>query len=66
MHPISPKAIVLRFDVRRDDLAALDALVFTNEKGSFWSFVNYCRAGNPPHGRLTASSKSYDIIYGPV
>jgi hypothetical protein len=64
--PIAAKAIVLRFDVHRDHLAGLDALVFTNEKGSFWPFVRYCRAGNPPHRRMTASSTRYDIVYGPV
>ena len=59
--PIAAKAVVLRFDVRRDDLAALDALVFTKEKGSFWPFVKYCRAGNPPHGRSGAGVETYDI-----
>ena len=62
----TPKAVVLRFDVSRDKLAALEALVFTNEKCGFWPFVAYCRSGSTPHGRSNASHMEYDIVYGPV
>ena len=49
----TPKAVVLRFDVSRDKLADLEALVFTNENCGFWPFVTYCRSGSVPHGRST-------------
>jgi hypothetical protein len=61
----SPKAIVLRFAVPRDKLAALDALVFTNEYDGFMPFVEYCRSGKTTHGR-SGNPKIYDVIYGPV
>src|SRR5262245_16105896 len=59
-----PRAIVLRFDVGRDALAALDALMFTNENSDFWPFVTYCRSGSTPHGRSTsagARQTEYDV-----
>ena len=61
-----PNAVVLRFEVSRDKLAALEALVFTNENCGFWPFVTYCRSGSSPHGRTAASQMTYDIVYGPV
>jgi hypothetical protein len=62
----TPKAVVLRFDMSRDELADLEALVFTNENTGFWPFISYCRAGLPPHGRSKGTQQKYDIIYGPV
>ena len=62
----TPKAVVLRFDVSRDKLADLEALVFTNENCGFWPFVTYCRSGSVPHGRSTGRQMEYDIVYGPV
>lgn len=63
---ISPKAVVLRFEMGRNELASLEALVFTNENAGFWPFVAYCRAGLPLHGRTNSAQQEYDIIYGPV
>jgi hypothetical protein len=61
------RAVVLRFEVSRDALARLESLVFTNENCGFWSFVEYCRSGHPPHGRAkSATAFKYDVIYGPV
>ena len=62
----TPNAVVLRFDVSRNKLADLEALVFTNENCGFWPFVAYCRSGSVPHGRSTGRQMEYDIVYGPV
>ena len=63
--PQHPRAVVLEFEVARNHLAALDALVFTNELGDYLSFIRYCRAGQPPHRRGLPKAE-YDIVYGPV
>jgi hypothetical protein len=60
------RAVVLAFLVPRDDLAELEALVFTNEKVGYWPFVRYCRQGGAPHARVGTQQRSYDIVYGPV
>lgn len=62
----APKAVVLRFDVSRNALADLEALVFTNENVGFWPFVRYCRSGFTPHGRTSSAQQQYDVVYGPV
>ncbi len=62
----SPTAVVLRFEIKRDDLADLEALVFTNQHSGFWSFVAYCRNGFAPHARLNGRQSDYDIVYGPM
>jgi Protein of unknown function (DUF3990) len=63
-------AIVLRFQVARDRLAALEDLVFTRDTAEFYDLVQDCRSGVPPHGRAPAknprSSVAYDLVYGPV
>jgi hypothetical protein len=61
-----PRAVVLGVSLNRDRLATLEALVFTNENCGFWPFVEYCRAGHPPHGRRNAVQVRYDIVYGPL
>ncbi len=58
--------MVLRFDMSRDKLAELEALVITNENSGFWPFVTNCRSGSAPHGRYAANQMEYDIVYGPV
>jgi hypothetical protein len=60
------RAIVLEFAMQRNDLADLEALVFTNEKVGYWPFVRYCRRGGSPHARVGRPQGSYDIVYGPV
>jgi hypothetical protein len=61
----SANAVVLRFAVARDKLAALEALVFTTEHAGFFPFVEYCRSGKITHGR-SGNPTIYDVIYGPV
>jgi hypothetical protein len=62
----TPRAVVLRFEVSRDELAGLDALVFTSENAGFWPFVSYSRSGSAPHGRTNSAQPEYDVVYGPV
>ena len=60
------RAVVLQFAMKRNDLAELEALVFTNEKGGYWEFVAYCRQGGTPHARVGCPQAGYDVVYGPV
>lgn len=58
-------AAVVGFTVRRDDLAALADLVFTDPDGGadYRCFTDHCRiGGDPANGR----SSPYDIVQGPV
>lgn len=59
------RAIVLRFEVDRDQLADLDVLTFVRDTSDFYDFVAYCRAGEKPHGRLSGQG-CYDVVFGPV
>jgi hypothetical protein len=60
------RAAVLQFAMKRNDLAELEALVFTTEKAGYWPFVSYSRQGGTPHARTACLQPSYDVIYGPV
>jgi hypothetical protein len=60
------RAIVLRIAMKRNDLADLEALVFTNERVGYWPFVRYCRRGGSPHARVGSAQTTYDVVYGPV
>lgn len=60
------RAIVLQFSVKRDALAALDSLVFTNDQSDYYPFVSYCRGGGSPHNRTVPHRTDYDVVYGPV
>jgi hypothetical protein len=62
----TPRAVVVRFQISRDDLADLQCLVFSNENSGFWPFVAYCRGGSVPHGRAGRTNSAYDVVYGPV
>ena len=66
----TPVATVLRFDVDRDYLAAVEDLVFLRETTEFYDLVGDCRSGAMPHGRTAGKSPrgltKYDIVYGPV
>jgi len=64
-HP-SATAVVLRLAMKRDDLAELEDLVFITDKGGYFPFVGYCRAGGPPHAPAANRQKPYDVVYGPV
>jgi hypothetical protein len=60
-------AIVLRFAMNRDDLAALEDLVFiTDNDRGYFPFVGYCRARGAPHAPAGIRQQPYDIVYGPV
>jgi hypothetical protein len=57
--------VVLRFSAQRNRLAELEALWFGRgelDAGDFWTFVAYCRAAKPDHGR----PGWYDVVVGPV
>ncbi|WP_408210819.1 DUF3990 domain-containing protein [Paraburkholderia sediminicola] len=58
-------AVVLGFEVDRDQLAALNALVFVRDTQDYWDFVQDCRLGFPPHQR-SGVKQYYDVVYGPV
>ena len=65
------QAIVLSFEVERDLLASLQALVFVRETPDFWSLVRHCRGGYSPHNRVQTTYNpppraEYDLVYGPV
>jgi hypothetical protein len=60
------KAVVLRFDMKRNHLAELETLVFVTETSGFWPLVFYCRNQQPPHARLNSMQPMYDVVYGPL
>ena len=62
---ISSKAIVLRFDLDRDELSKLETLNFVRDTDDFYNFVAFCRAGGRPHRRADPRRK-YDVVFGPV
>ena len=60
--------VVLRFDVDREALAALDCLWFVRgglQVDDFWSLVHHCRSGVAGHGR-SPSNGWYDLVVGPL
>jgi Protein of unknown function (DUF3990) len=65
-------AVLLRFEVDRDQLALLDVLAFVRDSADYYEFVRFCRgqkwgpADAPPtHGRA-APKPAYDVVLGPV
>jgi hypothetical protein len=64
-HP-NARAIVLRFAMKRNDLAKLQDLVFITDMAGYFPFVGYCRAGGTPHAPQVNRQKPYDVVYGPV
>jgi Protein of unknown function (DUF3990) len=61
------RAVVLKFEMKRNDLANLECLVFQHwKRGSWLPFVRYCRAGDIPHASRQLRSQPYDLVYGPV
>jgi hypothetical protein len=61
------KAVVLRIEMRRNDLADLQCLGFVDWKRGGWlSFIEYCRAGGRPHAPKEYRSHPYDVVYGPL
>jgi hypothetical protein len=60
------RAVVLRFDVDRDLLAALNTLCFVTEGTSrdYWDFITHCRNAVGKH--LFQRTKDYDVVFGPV
>lgn len=57
--------LVLRFDLDRDQLAALESLVFVRAIPDYWDFVAHCRSGGAVHGRRGPTGE-YDVVYGLV
>jgi Protein of unknown function (DUF3990) len=53
----TPVATVLRFDVDRDYLAAVEDLVFLRETTEFYDLVGDCRSGAMPHGRRPGKTR---------
>lgn len=72
--PVPSGAVVFKYVVSRDDLAAADALVFVTPSTDYFAFVRHCRRfpGALRHDRIrppgppTAPKPHYDIVYGPV
>jgi len=64
-HHSATKGLVLQFDLDRDQLAALQSLVFIRPISDFWDFVTHCRSGGPVHSRR-GQTKEYDVVYGLV
>jgi hypothetical protein len=59
---------VLRYQIRRENLAKLDSLWFIDAQRSnedFWSFIFHCRNGNLGHGRM-GPVLYYDCVAGAV
>jgi hypothetical protein len=62
-------AAVVRFDVDREALAALETLTFVRgdfDADDYWSFVVHCRSGGTDHARIRRSHGLYDVVIGPV
>jgi len=67
--PVLPA--VIRFDVPRDDLAALEAAWFIRgayDADEFWSLVWHCRNCRPAHARTSVGPPPdfYELAIGPV
>jgi hypothetical protein len=59
---------VIRFDVDRDSLAALQCLWFVRggfDAEDFWSLIFHCRTGGSKYSRGT-NQGWYDVVIGPV
>ena len=59
---------VMRFDVDRDSLAALQCVWFVRgsfDADDFWSLIFHCRTGGADHARTT-NQGWYDVAIGPV
>ncbi|HEX8830663.1 MAG TPA: DUF3990 domain-containing protein [Longimicrobium sp.] len=58
---------VLRFDIDRDQLAALQSIAFVRgdfDAEEYWSFLVHCRSGMNNHAR--AATPYYDVVFGPL
>lgn len=64
--PTSKRPALVYFEIDREDLAALDGLVFVIEDpdSDYWDFVAHCRSGIAGHAR--PHQAYYDIVSGPV
>ena len=62
----STQAVVLRFEVDRNQLASLLSLCFVTDRSNpdYWNFIEHCRTGMGPH--LLHGNKNYDVVFGPV
>ena len=62
----SSRAVVLRFEVDRNQLASLLSLCFVTDRSNpdYWNFIEHCRTGMGSH--LLHGNKNYDVVFGPV
>src|SRR4051794_20216787 len=61
------KAVVLRIEMKRNDLADLKWLGFVEWQNSGWfSFKKFCRSGARLHAPPQYRSHPYDVVYGPL
>lgn len=64
----APVAAVIRFELARDQLAALDSLWFvrgTTTASDYWDLIGYCRTGGAAHARAL-NNGWYDAVVGPL
>jgi hypothetical protein len=66
-------AVIIRFEVDRDNLAALDTISFVRDDPAFWDFVSWCRPrGRTSHYRTAQPSRRqpwpemYELVHAPV
>lgn len=59
------KAVLLVYEVNRENLAKLDYLAFGAETIEFKQFVRHCRTNGAKHNRST-SGGVFDVVYGPL
>lgn len=62
----SNPAVVLRFEVDRNQLASLLSLCFVTDRSNpdYWDFVDHCR--NEMASHLLHGNRNYDVVFGPV
>ncbi len=63
---LSTRAVVLRFEVDRNQLASLLSLCFVTDRSNpdYWNFIEHCRTEMGSH--LLHGNKNYDVVFGPV
>ncbi len=59
-------AVVLRFEVDRNQLAPLLSLCFVTDSSNsdYWNFVSHCR--NELGSHRLQGDRNYDVVFGPV
>jgi hypothetical protein len=65
-NPARVNALLLRFEVDRNWLAAMETLFFVRPTGDFWDLVDDCHLGFRPHQRPPPNNPPFDVVCGPV